>query len=190
MSAAASIEAAARGQLPDWAVMTSERRAHAGRVAALMDDWAAALGEPEEERARWHAAAWLHDALRDAAPVELRPWLRGAHAELPDPLLHGPAAAARLRGEGVHDAALLMALTYHSTGHPELDRLGRALFLADFLEPGRVFEPAWRASQRARMPGALEAVLVRVVAAKITHLIARRRAVDPASLAFWNALVG
>lgn len=188
MSAGALIERAASGVLPSWAVADPERREHMARVAALMDEWAARLGLPAAERVRWRAAGWLHDALRDADPGALRALVPDL-ADLPDPLLHGPAAAARLAAEGVEDRELTEAVAYHTLGHPGLGRLGRALYLADFLEPGRTFEPVWRASLRARLPEALDAVLIEVAAARLGYLIRTRRAIRPETFAFWNSLV-
>lgn len=179
---------AAAGQLPEWARVRPERRAHIARVAALMEQWARALGLPDEERRRWRAAAWLHDALRDADPDELRDQVPPGCRSLPGPLLHGPAAAARLRAEGLRDEALLNAVGYHTLGHPALDAVGRALYLADFLESGRTFLPVWRASLRARMPAAAPAVLRDVAAARLRHLLERGHPIRPETLAFWNAL--
>src|SRR5438132_6843917 len=67
--------------LPPWAVVTSERRAHVERVAALLSTWATAMHASAGERARWLKAAWLHDALRDAPAA--------------DELAHGPLEAER-----------------------------------------------------------------------------------------------
>jgi len=181
---------AAGGRLPAWAQATADRRAHIARVAALLDAWAAALALPERERQRWRAAGWLHDALRDAPPRELRPLVPEAQRAWPGALLHGPAVAARLRELGVRDEPLLRAITYHTLGHPDLELLGKALYLADFLEPGRAFDPLRRASLRARMPAALEEVLREVAAARLHHVIESRRLLRPESVAFWNALVG
>ncbi len=180
---------AAGGRLPAWSQTTADRRAHIGRVAALMDAWAAILALPEPECRRWRAAAWLHDALRDAPPRELRPLVPESEQSLPGVLLHGPAAAARLRADGVTDEPLLRAIASHTLGHPDLDRLGKALYLADFLEPGRGFAPTHCASLRARMPGALDDVLLEVAASRMHHVIESRRQLRPESVAFWNALV-
>ncbi len=185
----ASFDTAAAGRLPSWAVVTPERRAHIERVAQLLDAWGEALHAKAAERRRWRAAAWLHDALRDAPAEHLRAELPQAFQPWPDPLLHGPAAAERLRAEGLADDALLRAVAYHTLGHPDLDRGGRLLYLADFLEPGRGFEPVLRAALRARMPAALEDVLNRVVAARLGWLLETGRAIQPESLEFWNSLV-
>ena len=84
-------------ELPAWAVVSDRRRAHIGRVVALIDAWAAALGVSAEERRAWHDAARWHDALRDA-PEELLRDLSG-DAKSDTGLLHGPATAARLAAE-------------------------------------------------------------------------------------------
>jgi HD superfamily phosphohydrolase YqeK len=188
MSAPDSVERASRGELPAWAVVGPRRRAHIARVAALLDEWAISLGVPSEERARWQAAAWLHDALRDAPSRDLRPLCPPVVRDLPGPLLHGPAAAEKLRAEGVTDSLLLNAVAYHTVGCADFGDVGRALYLADFLEPGRGFEPLWRASLRARMPQRLEDVLREVAGARIAHLVEVGKMIRPETIAFWNQI--
>ncbi|MGH7445246.1 MAG: HD domain-containing protein [Longimicrobiales bacterium] len=184
------LEAAAAGRLPDWARAGDARRAHIARVAELMDRWAAALALPAAECCRWRAAAWLHDAVREAPADELRP-LAGAEFDgLPGKLLHGPAAAELLRRTGVEDEPLLTAIAYHTLGDAGFDRLGRALYAADFLEPGRSFRPAWRAVLRARMPDAIDDVVRTIVRARIDHLLESGNRIHPRTVGFWNVLAG
>lgn len=179
---------AAAGKLPRWAVAGPARVRHMRRVAALLDEWARASGRDEAERGRWRAAGMLHDVLREADPAvlirEVPRDLRG----LPPALVHGPAAAARLRREGVEDEPLLEAVAYHTIGRPGLALPGRMLYVADFLEPGRSFEADWRAELRARMPGDLDAVLRAVVDARIDHLMSEGSGVRPETLAFRESL--
>jgi 2-amino-4-hydroxy-6-hydroxymethyldihydropteridine diphosphokinase len=183
------VSAAAEGILPAWAEASEARIDHMRRVATLLDDWAAELRLDEATRARWRAAAWLHDALREADPgrlaAEVEPGLRG----LPPALLHGPAVASRLRAEGVADQELLQAVAYHTIGTADLGGTGRMLYMADFLDPGRTFAPSWRAELRARMPADAAAVLTHVVGARIRYLIDAGSAVRGETLGFWNALV-
>lgn len=167
--------------------MTPRRREHAARVADLLGEWADRLGLEPEEAERWRAAGWLHDALRDSPPEQLRAELEPPDSGLPGPLLHGPAAAQRLAGEV--DPDLATAIHYHTVGHPSLDRLGRALYLADFLEPGRPFRPEWLADLRARMPHDDDAVLREVLRARVVRLLELDRPARPETIAFWNALV-
>lgn len=156
-------------------------------MARLLDDWAESLDLSSRDRRRWRAAGFLHDALRDAPPDELR----GA-AELPDwpgPLLHAPACAERLRREGVDDGPLLLAVSHHPVGHPNFGPLGDHLYLADYLEPGREFARERRAELRDRMPGDRDEVLVSVVAARMEHQLERRSFLVPESVHYWNSRV-
>ncbi len=53
-------------------------------------------------------------------------------------LLHGRAGAAFLRDEfKLEDIEILQAVRWHTTGHPDMGKLGQILFVADYLEPGR-----------------------------------------------------
>ena len=183
------VTAAARGELPEWSVARPGRRDHIGRVVALLDEWAVALRLADAERDRWRAAGYLHDALRDAPPGELRPLIEDS-ADVPDALLHGPAAAERLRSEGVTDDELLDAIAYHTIGDPGFGTLGRALYSADFLEPGRTFLVERRAELRARAPQELDDVVRDVARERIRDQVARGLPLNPRTVAFWNALVG
>ncbi len=158
-----------------------------GRVAALLTQWAGDLGLPGDEAVRWAAAGWLHDALRDADPRELTEFIDPADRDFPAPLLHGPAAAKRLVDSV--DPRLVVAIRYHTIGHPSLDELGRALYLADFLEPGRSFAPEWCENLRARMPRGRADVLVEVASSRIRHLLDQRQPIRPETAAFWSSLV-
>jgi HD superfamily phosphohydrolase YqeK len=181
------VEAAANGNLPAWAEVRNKRRAHIARVAELLDSWATAISLPKLERDRWVAAGWLHDALRDASPAVLRKEVPAELQTLPDPILHGPAVAERLASDA--DDELRQAIRYHTVGHPSFGRLGRALFLADFLEPGRDFEREWRESLARRVPDEMDEVLREVLAARISHLLEDRKPIRPETAAFWSSLV-
>lgn len=182
------VSRAGEGELPPWSVASEERRRHVGRVAGLLGSWAEALDLPGNERVRWRAVGYLHDALRDAPPGELRARVPPALRDLPDRILHGPAAAERLRVDGVTDGELLRAVAYHTLGHPAFGRLGQALYAADFLEPGRDLLNDWRAELRGRLPADLPAVVREVLGARIVHLVEDGGPIRPETSGFWNAL--
>lgn len=184
------VERAAAGELPEWAEAGAARLDHMSRVAALLDEWSATLGLSVADRMRWTAVAWLHDALHDADPEALRPRVPPALSGLPGLLLHGPAAAERLRMDGVRDGDLLRAVAYHTLGHPDFGLLGQALYAADFLEPGRDLLNEWRASLRARMPAERAEVVREILGARIAYLVERRSTLRPETVAFWNSLAG
>ncbi|HIC63038.1 MAG TPA: HD domain-containing protein, partial [Gemmatimonadetes bacterium] len=153
-----TVEAAVEGRLPDWSTVSSARYEHMMRVSSLLGNWAESLHLSEVETAHWRASGYLHDALREDDPETLRPKIPSRFGNWPPEMLHGPAVTEKLRSEGILDDELLSAIAYHSVGHKSLNRLGRALYCADFLEPGRMFRVEWCESMRARMPEELNNV--------------------------------
>lgn len=184
------IERAGAGELPPWSVAGPARVRHMTRVADLLGEWAEAFGLSGEEALRWRAAGMLHDALREADPRVLALRLPRELADLPPDTMHGPVAAVRLREDGVEDEDFLRALAYHTIGHPKLDRLGRALFAADFLEPGRKHREKERAELRRRMPHEPARVLVEVARVKIGRMLEAGLPIRTETSEFWNVLVG
>ena len=182
------VAAAATGVLPEWAVARKKRRAHMARVADLLREWGEIRCDDPLDVERWSAVGYLHDALRDADPHELRGVLSTPLDELPDEVIHGPAAADRLRRAGVTDEPLLTAIAFHSLGSPDFDDIGKALYVADFLEPGRKIQPKWRARLRSEMPGGLDGVAKAVVGKRIQFLVKKGRPVPPETLGLWNVL--
>jgi HD superfamily phosphohydrolase YqeK len=176
-----------RPTLPPWAIVSPARREHIERVAALAAGWALAMGVPESERQRWLRAVWLHDALRDAPEDELERLAPSAPG--PPELRHGPASAARAKAEGEADRGVLDAVRYHSLGLAEWDMVGRILYCADYLEPGRKHEREWRADLAQRLPSQPALVLRQVARARVGHLVSSGRPLLEPTVRFWNSLV-
>jgi HD superfamily phosphohydrolase YqeK len=188
-TAATDFDAWAAGVLPAWARVSAERYAHIARVAALMDRWAETLGLDDDERTRWRTAGWLHDALRDAPPADIRTAIVDPEIRAwPDSLLHGPAAADRMAADGYADPEVLDAVRYHTAGHPSLGRLGLALIAADALEPGRTQAPVWRAALRARLPLSFDHVIREVIADKLRHNLESGQPLRAGMAELWNRL--
>jgi len=179
---------AAQGDLPKWAIAGNKRRKHIQRVAKLMAKWSRKLGMSIEDQARWTAAATLHDALRDAKPSKLRPLVDYSLRNVPDKILHGPAAAARLADEGVLDEEVLLSVAYHTLGHPELTLMGRCLCVADFAEPGRPRLRTWRDELLKRMPRDPDAVVRDVFRSRIRFLVEGGHPIHASTVGFWNRL--
>lgn len=173
--------------LPSWSEASDRRCEHMARVGAVMVEWARALNLDASEVQRWRRTGVLHDCLRDAPPERLRGEVPAEFRDLPPAALHGPAAAERLAGQ--IDEEVADAIRFHTMGYSGWGQLGRALYLADYLEPGRKWDPEERARLRARVPTELAAVLVEVAGERLGRLIQQQKPVRPESVAFWNVLV-
>jgi HD superfamily phosphohydrolase YqeK len=162
--------------LPGWAQVSPERRAHIERVVALLNSWGDVMHVDAKERDRWLRAGWLHDALRDAPFTD---WSA-----------HGPASADRAASAGERDQGVLSAVRYHTFGFGGWDDVGRMLYLADFLEPGRDFASAQRAELARRVPTERDAVLREVARQRIAWALQSGWQLPNETVGFWNQLVG
>lgn len=172
--------------LPEWAIVTEKRRAHVARVTALLDRWAQQMRLDAAEAQAWHDAGRWHDALRDATPAVLRAIIDAP--DLPDGILHGPAAAVMLEREGEVRQTVLEAIRWHTVGHPEWDRTGRALFMADFLEPGRGFMHADRAFMAAQLPHNFDGVFRQAVRMRLEWTLREGHTIFARTVDLWNSV--
>lgn len=180
MSDVASIE------LPAWAKVSPKRLAHIHRVTALIVEWAEEMRISTEERESWHDAALYHDCLRDAPVEELREIV--GDPTIPDPLLHGPAAAVVMAREGETRADVLEAVRWHTVGCRSWSRTGRALYMADYLEPGRPFGRIDRAYLAARVPTDFEGTLRQVVRERLGWMLREGYELPFETVELWNDL--
>lgn len=154
-------------------------------MAELTARWALEMSVPESERTRWLRAVWLHDAMKDAPSEELTQWAPSATGS--EELRHGPAAAARAKAEGETDRGVLDAVRYHSIGLAEWDMVGRVLYCADYLEPGRN-HPDERAALALRFPKDPSGVLRDVAQTRILRLVQSGWPLPEPTVRFWNSL--
>ena len=173
-------------ELPPWAHVSEKRRGHIGRVTALLQRWAEIMRLDAAERRAWLDAGLWHDALRDATIEQLRA-LVGDNPYAPE-MLHGPAAAARLEAEGERRVGVLDAIRYHTVGSPDWDRTGRALYMADFLEPGRSFARVDRAFLAAQLPHDFDGVFRQVVRMRLLHALNEGHTLFPETVQLWNQI--
>ena len=173
-------------ELPSWAQVGRKRRAHIGRVTALLSAWAAGIRLDPSKANEWIDAGRLHDSLREASEEELRR-ITGDTTS-PVGLLHGPAAAIRLAQEGEKRLSLLDAIRFHTVGSPKWDSTGKALYMADYLEPGRKFLHEDREFLASQVPHAFEGVFRQVVRFRLEWSIREGNYIYPETVALWNDL--
>ena len=172
--------------LPAWARVSDKRREHIGRVVGLLLAWCDGLKIGETEGALWRDAGLWHDALRDASEDELRA-ITGDD-QSPVGILHGPAAAKKLAADGEPRDELLDAIRWHTVGRAGWSRTGRALYMADFLEPGRTFARADRAYLAAHVPKDFDGTFRQTVKERIEWTVREGKALFPETVSLWNAV--
>lgn len=173
-------------ELPEWAKVSDKRRKHIARVTSLLMQWAGEIGIGEEERRDWMLAGLLHDALRDASEAELRVLAQDPVRE--EELLHGPAVANLLASSGDVSARALLAIRYHTVGSPDWDRTGKALYMADFLEPGRGFARRDRAFLARQVPHDFDGVFRQVLRARLEYALREGYTLFPETVGLWNTV--
>lgn len=172
--------------LPSWARVSEKRAEHIQRVTALLNAWAAAMRLPPAEARAFVDAGVLHDALRDASESELRE-ITGDNRS-PVGLLHGPAAARMLEANGEKRTDLVDAVRYHTVGNENWGIVGRALFMADFLEPGRKFMKQDRYFLSLQVPTSFDTVFRQVVRMRLEWTVREGNQIFPETVALWNSL--
>ncbi|HMI55250.1 MAG TPA: hypothetical protein VK494_03595 [Gemmatimonadaceae bacterium] len=172
--------------LPTWAQVSERRLAHIQRVTSLLRAWSAAMRVSPDEANAWIDAGTWHDALRDAPIAELRA-ITGDR-ESPDGLLHGPAVAIKLEAEGERRKNLLDAIRYHTVGHAHWERTGRALYMADYLEPGRKFLAEDRGFLASQVPHSFDEVFRQVVRFRLEWSVREGNHIFPETVELWNSL--
>jgi 2-amino-4-hydroxy-6-hydroxymethyldihydropteridine diphosphokinase len=174
-------------ELPSWSCVSAKRVAHIDRVTALLDAWAGALSLSPADAKAWHDAGVYHDALRDASEEQLRT-LAGEPAGYTIEMLHGPAAAERMAADGESRAEVLDAVRHHTVGSSSWGRLGRALYMADYLEPGRKFSRRDRAYLASQVPHDFDATFRQVLRARLEWSLREGMRLFPEAVALWNTV--
>lgn len=172
--------------LPIWAQVSERRFAHIQRVTSLLRAWGAAMRIAPDEANAWIDAGTWHDALRDAPLAELRE-ITGDYTS-PDGLIHGPAVAKKLEAEGEKRRDLLEAIRYHTVGHANWSQTGRALYMADYLEPGRKFLAEDRGFLASQVPHNFDGVFRQVVRFRLEWSVREGNHIFPETVELWNSL--
>lgn len=138
------------------------------------------------ESAAWIDAGAWHDALRDADESLLRSCT--GDVVRPVGMLHGPAAAQLLVVDGESRVEVLEAVRWHTVGSTSWARTGRALYMADFLEPGRNFMQVDRAFLADCVPSAFEAVFRQVVRMRLEWALREGKGLAAETVALWETV--
>lgn len=173
-------------------VLAPPRYEHSVRVATLARDMCRRFGvNPvagylagiahdmcKSAKERWLLAMALKDGLPIVDVEEKKP-----------SLLHGRAAAILLESDfGIVDRSILDAVRNHTFGARGMDDLGKIIFVADKIEPGRSgLEPEWLERLNA---ADLDTMTMMVLELNIRFLDSRGKTVSPVTREMLASLKG
>ena len=105
-------------------------------------------------------------------------------------LLHGPVGAELLAKEdGLADHSIHQAVCWHTTAHPELDSLGKLVFLADKLDPQKAVVYPYQALLRSLATEDLDKAVLEFLSRETVALVSRGLMVHPKVLETRNCLL-
>lgn len=138
-------------------------------AAALAMRWGGDLRQAE-------LAGLLHDCAKYCTEGELIAKCREHGVPLSEEELKSPAVIHGKYGRylaetkfGISDEDILNAISYHTTGRPDMSLLEKIVFLADYIEPGRDRAPELPAVRRLAFED-LDACMRKVLSDTVRYL--------------------
>ena len=139
-------------------------------------------------------AALCHDYCKYFSNEELIAYAR-EHQLLTDEielkapfLLHGPVAAQKLWEEKViTSVSVYEAIRYHTTGHPDLDVLGKIIYVADAVEAGRHYPSVEKLRKQCKKE--LDLGCLGVLDHTIAFLLEKKTYIHPFAIQMRNKLL-
>jgi predicted HD superfamily hydrolase involved in NAD metabolism len=139
-------------------------------------------------------AGLLHDCAREIPVDVLLALAKRHHIDIDDiernepVLLHAPVGAVLAeRDYGITDQEVLAAIRSHTVGGKGMNVLAKIIFLADFIEPGRVFSGVDRLRQLADTD--LDHALIAAYDHTILYIVERGNILHPATVEGRNELI-
>jgi len=104
--------------------------------------------------------------------------------------LHGPVGAEMLvKEEGLTDTSIHQAVYWHSTAHPDLDSLGKLVFLADKLDPQKVLRFPYQPLLMQMATEDLDRAILEFLSREIVAMVSQGLMVHPRALETRNHLL-
>lgn len=149
--------------------------------------------ENNEDYEKAEIAAIFHDYAKYRPKAEMKQIIIEQHMDkdllqFHSELWHAPVGAYLVEKEaGIKDEMILQAIRSHTSGRPNMTKLEKIIYLADYIEPGRSFPGVDEVRQLAIND--LEAAFLQALKNTITFLIENNRAVFPLSFQTYNYYV-
>lgn len=138
-------------------------------------------------------AAIFHDYAKFRSKEEMKQIILDQN--MPEDLLvhnmelwHAPVGAYLVEKEaGITDCDVLDAIRYHTSGRPNMTLLEKIVYVADYIEPGRVFPGVKEVRELAQQD--LDKALIQSLKNTIMFLLKKNQAIYPDTIFTYNSLV-
>lgn len=146
------------------------------------------------EKAR--VAGLLHDCAKHLSGIKL---IKKCHKynlpvskeeqEFPE-LLHAKVGAYLAEYKyGVEDEEILSAITWHTTGHPDMTLLEKIVYIADYIEPNRDQAPRLPELRQLAFEN-IDECLIQILSGTLSYLKEKGGVIDPATSATYEYYTG
>lgn len=140
-------------------------------------------------------AGMLHDCAKCFTAKKLISLCKKNHLPVsevemqnPTALLHAKAGSFLAKEKyGVNDEDILNAITYHTTGRPNMSRLEKILYIADYIEPGRTHAANLKQIRKIAYED-LDKALFRILEDTLAYLHSTDGRIDPMTKATYESV--
>lgn len=145
------------------------------------------------DRERSSIAALLHDVAKEEPDSEMRDLVISENLDLDllqfgSQIWHAPVGAVQARRDfEITDEEILIAITNHTVGAPEMTPVEKVVFVADYIEPGRDFDGVKKARKLAEK--SLDKVIQLKIRDTIVDLVERKKKIYPKAIDSYNAWI-
>ncbi|MCL6500976.1 MAG: bis(5'-nucleosyl)-tetraphosphatase (symmetrical) YqeK [Candidatus Pacearchaeota archaeon] len=103
-------------------------------------------------------------------------------------LWHAPVGAYLVQTEvGINDEDILNAIRYHTSGRSDMTLLEKIIYIADYIEPGRIFPGVEEVRELAKHD--LDEALIQALKNTIQFLLKKNQPIYPTTIDTYNALM-
>lgn len=170
--------------------LTEHRYEHTLGVTETAIELAARYGV---DKSKAELSAIFHDYAKFRPKEEMKQIL--IEQSFPEDLLayngelwHAPVGTYLVEQEaGIHDQEILGAIRWHTTGNPQMSKLEKVIFLADYIEPGRHFPGVEEVRRLAKQN--LEDAVIQAIKNTIEFLMKKNQPVYPLTFETYNGLI-
>jgi predicted HD superfamily hydrolase involved in NAD metabolism len=138
-------------------------------------------------------AAIFHDYAKFRSKEEMKQII--LEQNMPNDLLvyntelwHAPVGAYLVKTEvGIQDEDILNAIRYHTSGRANMTLLEKIVYVADYIEPGRIFPGVDEVRELAQQD--LDKALIKALQNTIQFLLKKNQPIYPDTIHTYNSLI-